>query len=595
MVEDGASSADSEYVEEDGAQEPPWQPPTALVLNALANSNSQKPLEVQLRALIPVAKPQSSARPDPRRRTKASRTRVTIELQLLEKVGTVQHVLYCKVERGIMWLNPFPEDDEPVSVEMESMLVPKEAFDRPGRSKDLYERLLTLRLRIYTLYKAESIRLLSTVAPDIGTRHQSGKVHVLWTKLPKCPRPKQLIPLQYYVHGATRRELPYLADLWMRWRDSDLSLLEIYRKQRVLAGSMYERNLPDPDYQMDVLVDYVFDNSRTVRALSDHCAICGYATFTVCGLKTFQSFDQLVFHLKTYHIRMRFDVDEQEKKYMTTPLVSIKITLASEADEPLLGRAGNPEADIHWFAPAEPFRLKDYIDGNTDWLKWGNLKRERSCEGGANGALSDAGAMEFDESARLERIPNHEDIPDLSSPEQRKFQVPKAPAGRRFFRRDSKRPLEEGEWVDESDEEIDEQWLSVRREITREPDIPEEIRAFRRLFDDYLGCEKLGSDVHLADALFRFVRSHKSDIRDSLAREFERKMTELAEDRIISNSVKTACVGLVSKDLDDMEVDRPHKTSLEQVKKFAGDRCVCGHPATNMRTRIECSRSVSTR
>lgn len=594
LVEDSASSADSEYVEEDVVQEPSWQPPTALVLDALANSHSQKPLEVQLRALLPVATPQSPARLDPRRRTKPSRTRVNIELQLLEKVGHVQHVLYCKVERGIMWLNPFSDDDEPVSVEMEPMLVPKEAFDRPGRSKDLYERLLTLRLRIHTVYKAESIRLLSTVAPDIGARHQSGKVHVLWTKLPKCPRAKQFLPLQYYVHGATRRELPYLADLWMRWRDSDLSLLETYRKQRVLAGSLCERALPDPDYQVDVLVDYTFNNSRTVRALSDHCAICGYTTFTVCGPKTFQSFDQLVFHLKTYHNHMRFDVEEQEKKYMTTPLVSIKITLASEANEPLLGRVGDPETDTHWFAPAEPFRLKYYINGNNDWLEWGSLTRKRSSEGGVSGVLSDAGAMELDDSTHLEGISNYENVPDLTLPEQRKFQVPKAPSGRRFFRRDSKRPLEEGEWVDESDEEIDEQWLSVWREVTREPDVSEDMRAFRKLFDNYLGCEKLGSDIHLVDALFRFVRTHRSDLRNGLAREFELKMTELVEDRIVSHAVRNACVELVTKDSGEMKVDRLRETPPQQVEQPARDRCVCGQPATNMRTRIECSKAVRT-
>ncbi|KAF2261672.1 hypothetical protein CC78DRAFT_570383 [Lojkania enalia] len=143
-----------------------------------------------------------------------------------------------------------------------------------------------------------------------------------------------------------------------------------------------------------------------------------------------------------------------------------------------------------------------------------------------------------------------DDVKPMPLKRKRKYRVPKAPDGITFFRTASKRPLEEGEYLSESDDDVDEEWLRLRKRhiIMNDLRIPEPAKRLLFELDEHIRKEQLNGDAHLGDAIVRFART-KGDYlwENDLVTEFKKKIDELLEDRLISADFHAGCVDIVNQ------------------------------------------------
>jgi hypothetical protein len=132
--------------------------------------------------------------------------------------------------------------------------------------------------------------------------------------------------------------------------------------------------------------------------------------------------------------------------------------------------------------------------------------------------------------------------------EKTQYPVPPAPSGVTFFRSASRRPLKEGEYISESDDEVDDMWIKQRKsaEFDKESSISDSFKRFLKIFDLHMWKEQLQSNLHAGDALVRFTRENCDRIwEEQIFEPFKEKVDQLLEDNIISEEVHVGCLDIV--------------------------------------------------
>ena len=174
----------------------------------------------------------------------------------------------------------------------------------------------------------------------------------------------------------------------------------------------------------------------------------------------------------------------------------------------------------------------------------------------------------------------HEPLDVQSRPRRRKktFIVPQALMGVTFFRSISKRPLQRGEVISESDDELDERWMYRRKhaEIDK-ADLPEASRRFLKVFDDFMHEENLQADMHVGGSIIRFARGRGVQIwRDGIMWEFVKKLNELLMENVISSAVYWKALETVSEQKvgiqEDNELSQRQETPLGPADYEAKNR-----------------------
>lgn len=209
-----------------------------------------------------------------------------------------------------------------------------------------------------------------------------------------------------------------------------------------------------------------------------------------------------------------------------------------KADQRASDRADEP-FDVRVLAPEQPFDRQRHLDGDDDFHRTARLEKLGKYIGtrGKTVALPPV---------HLRRKP-----PDkvLAVPTKTKktYRVPKAPPGITFFRSVTKQPLQAGDIISESDDELDLGWLQLRKnaEIDKES-VSEPRKCFLKIYDAFIQKENLQSDFHAGDTIIRFAREKGWLIcQEEILDELKTKLDELVEDGIISSHVHTACLEIV--------------------------------------------------
>ena len=123
-----------------------------------------------------------------------------------------------------------------------------------------------------------------------------------------------------------------------------------------------------------------------------------------------------------------------------------------------------------------------------------------------------------------------EAVPDMPDPDRRRFRVPRAPDGVKFYRLVSKRPLGVGEEISESDDDIDETWLLHKHNdiIKSFSDMSMTEKEFICRYDEHMLSENLSSHVHFREALVRFCRTNRTWLqKPEMRREFHSNLANL--------------------------------------------------------------------
>lgn len=147
-----------------------------------------------------------------------------------------------------------------------------------------------------------------------------------------------------------------------------------------------------------------------------------------------------------------------------------------------------------------------------------------------------------------EPINKHDAIPAA----RKVHRVPKAPAGVRLYRTTSKRMLEEGEEVSNSDECPDEPWLDIMHERQLYPlirNLPKAEREFLIAFDRHMSRERLAAECYLPGCLTRFACANRKWLSANggeRQRALAKEIAGLQSRGVVSATVLVECMNIIN-------------------------------------------------
>ncbi|KAF2197941.1 hypothetical protein GQ43DRAFT_475016 [Delitschia confertaspora ATCC 74209] len=279
-----------------------------------------------------------------------------------------------------------------------------------------------------------------------------------------------------------------------------------------------------------------------------------------CPHTVFATLDELRMHLGT-HDKFRY---KYEREGTTTDLV-LKVRFVGM----LVQNHTSPRARDHTssvqgvsiVAPQRPFDQQQYLnnkdeDGAEDITFEKTKSKQRMVPNVTTAVKRKVSIM----------------AKSRTQPIRKKFQVPKVSEGITIFRLSSKQPLVEGEWVDESDDDVDMTSLKLKKaaDTMSNTRMPFHVRKFIKEWDDFIVEERLCSDMHLGDAILRFVGHAQKEglLRDPLfVAEFQYKLDELHEDKIITPAVHNR----VSELFHEFRADETEQVEEPAIKRLRRD------------------------
>ncbi|KAL9118521.1 MAG: hypothetical protein Q9187_004933 [Circinaria calcarea] len=455
-----------------------------------------------------------------------------------------------------------------------------------------------------------------------------------WKKLPECPPPG--FPLPIY---AFQDQKPYKSKLVFEinamWSSSSSPLAA--HNAALKDDSTLVPHLPTPVSEVEPIgatVAVRWSIGGTWQDLKD-VDFDGYFC-PLCNKNEFKNLDAYHFHLINSHDLFKFKLI-CEATSTDTGQQHMKVEVRVDVVDSYRARAASnlpDDREMRWERPKSLFDIEAYLLGDESWL--GN----KSTIGRNARHVVLSGVQQPENLAlRVNLKPSKSmlveprppaSIPDLPVPNRLRHRVPHAPSGIQYFRSTVKRALQEGEWLTESDDEIDESWLLQKHEDTIESfrDISDPEKEFIKRYDSHMLRENLSSNVHLSEAMIRFCRLNRKFLkRKDMKTEFHKKAATLILHNVIKPSIVRACMQIINETGDDLEIGAmelgaeaslsqnlisrgTEKTSVyanepadsmvspadesQSPTDFGHDfgKCFCGRHIYDLRTSLRCSNVV---
>ncbi|KAH0267347.1 hypothetical protein KCU91_g10159, partial [Aureobasidium melanogenum] len=325
-------------------------------------------------------------------------------------------------------------------------------------------------------------------------------------------------------------------------------------------------------------ITYLFDGgpigSRSILRTKLNCVFCP-------DRRPHPTFDRLHFHYLSFHDHFTFKVH----KPAATDSDSIIRTVRIELSAPKYERASDnvcDEREITWIKPDIPFDLQQYLSegGHNTWASGKQLALKAFPKTAKPVCMSKGIARPnpVNEMSRLTpnnrqlRVGPPEEVPEVPSRKRKRYAVPGIP-GVAIFRAESKREVEPGEVLSESDAEPDDSWLRTKHRLEGFPQLTGAAREFAVLFDEHLQDEPRNlANVHVCEAVVRFVRKSAARLRQPhLLKELKSKLGELMDMDLIPETYVDYCLALVAEEGQATMngTGQGHVTSGPVIKKEA--------------------------
>lgn len=371
-----------------------------------------------------------------------------------------------------------------------------------------------------------------------------------WAKLPDCPITGTLLDVSAYQDSKSYKTKLGL-EVDAKWVISPSPLM-IQNLRLKKDPSPTEPRLLTPISEPDVPTPVV-----TVKWLfpdwphkKDAMLVSGYLC-PFCNRLNLRSMEAFHFHLITSHDNLKFLLTSEATivARRSNIAVKVKVELADDYRE----RASNDVMDdreMSWERPRRSFDVDQYLKGDESWT--GRPTKRQSINPAPRlNAESSSTSRERSRNGHEPLKPFNPDlVKNLPAPDRKRHVVPPAPEGITYFRSVAKRALQEGEFVSESDDEMDQSWLQQKHDETIEDfnDITGPEKEFIKVYDAHMISENLSSSLHLADALIRFCRTHKRWLtRKEMSLEFYKNATNLLLHGAIKPSVIKSCAEIIRK------------------------------------------------
>jgi hypothetical protein len=455
-----------------------------------------------------------------------------------------------------------------------------------------------MRLAINFSSIADAAELNRYLRPDHAKRTASRQISAVWDDILKAPKGKVVLPLtdqqgslhlglEVAMHRICAQDTPALVEY-----------------NRGLRSEAQRNKYPTPQPETRYELSFVFGD-KTIIYTKITCPHC-------LDRRRPASIDALRLHLDFWHHHLSYRVVNHEVDATGVQRWKFECEVGTyKADQRASDRAEEP-FDVLVIPREEPFNRRAYLDENNDGYQRAarldtsvKLTSERGVRPTAATVLS------------TNRRKPPSEIQPRAAVSKKKFLVPKAPDGIRFFRVVSKRPLDEGEYVSESDDGVDETWIQQRKTAEKErySAWSKSQRIFLTAFDLFMHEEGIHSDIHAEAALIRFAQCKAAWLwQNQVCRDFKAKIDELRDDGIISQAARSTCMEIVKQaesSYNETDTDMPDAVPLEQAaisqhpsqppttktSEPPFNQCLCGFDAlASSRTSavVECANLVST-
>jgi hypothetical protein len=357
------------------------------------------------------------------------------------------------------------------------------------------------------------------------------------------PQERIILPLK-----ASGKQLGIGLEVSMHWkpmkRDSVLTSCNRHLKSSMQPPSSYPT--PPLDLEPRYKLTFVYGNDTLQRPE----LVCPH-----CTKKKPTDIDDLKMHLISWHDYFDYHVSLEQIDKHGVEHWRFESEVANYRTEQRQRASDNADEpyDVRVLAPARPFDRRRFLAGDNEFERAARLgKATRTTK-----TQSATSSLQIAPAPRIRKPPDQ--VQSRPQREKKKFIVPNPPKGFTFFRSLSRRPLQPGEVISESDDELDEEWMYRRKhaEIDKSG-LPETTKRFLKLFDDFMHEESLQSDTHAGDAIIRFARECGGQIwRDGAMMEFTKKLDELLEDDIISRELQ----------IKALEIAESHRTNANELSQ----------------------------
>jgi len=418
-----------------------------------------------------------------------------------------------------------------VTVDMDPILVKPQSLAsnwRPTLSDNGFS--MELRMTFISVEEAREFYEYMGVNDMVATPLQ---LVTVYDNIMQCPAGTTVLRVKDQA-----KQVAFDLEVCMFWANTTaLSILErSNRKLRSREKPIRPYLTPplDSDRRSCFQLKFVY-GSKVVKKSSLACPHDG------CRVRRLADIKDLRMHLDSLHDHFRYTatqemVDDQGVQYWR-----FNCEIADHRSEQRASEHADEPFDNHVTAPRQPFDIDKHLDGNTEFHQVATQRPSSRCTW-PRGKLTSSATTQLP----LRRKPPEEVQVRPTRPKKR-YIVPEAPPGIALFRSVTKQPLEAGQVISESDDELDLEWMKLRKraEVERERSSGP-IKRFQIIFDEFMQDEHLQADIHASDAIVRFTRERGSCLfAENLLGELRTKLAELLEDNIISKDVHTACLDLV--------------------------------------------------
>lgn len=427
----------------------------------------------------------------------------------------------------------------------DDLLLPDERSWTRGIGKE-YEAMISINFH----QSNTAADILSHIGLELPEVRQDGSTRWV-TRLPNILQSggeARILPLYYVASGANKKRLPIGLEVSIHYTTHRGESLLAAHNQRLKSSQREIRCSVDLDAgtttEPKFTVSFVYlEDTKTFSELRcPHCPRLRY-----------RDVDDLHMHLICYHDFFQYR-PRKEREISGTQYWVFECEVADhKADQRASDKAPDPR-EIQILAPKRPFNQRKYLrEANENWQKEARLERPSK-------QLSSKVAGP---PPNLRRRAPDEVQPKVNRV-RRKYRIPRAPNGVTFFRAATKRPLAEGEYISESDDDPDMEWLRLRTEnlLMSDADIPEKVKIFLKTFNLYMREERLQDETHMGDAIIRFTHEKGEWIySEGLHDEFRKKIAELLDNQTISQEIHDGCVKIITRQAER----RPERKSHPEI------------------------------
>lgn len=264
----------------------------------------------------------------------------------------------------------------------------------------------------------------------------------------------------------------------------------------------------------------------------------------------FPQFNSLFFHYVVHHALFSFRVSNEHQRTGEIMERTIHIDMAELQRE----RASNhvlDEREVDWVMPEEPLDIEKYLyEHDRSWVNYQskNARQRDEHEERPRGTFTEPVNGTVLVNQQLVLTETVDDIPELPSKTKKRFLVPKV-SGVTLRRTSSKRVVQAGEWLSESDEDADDSWLRLRQKSRRVNDASCQLTG---LYNAHMASEGPLANIHLPHAIVRFTRRHRENLNHpAMLTAFKTKLDHLKLRRYLTEHTKASCLELLQDSLDD--------------------------------------------